>query len=114
MVMLVRPVHPEKAFHSMLVTLFGMVKDLNFFPSGYVCNKVLFLLYNTPSWELYTLLPAETFIAVRLVQYKKAISMVVTLSGTVTLVRLVQPEKAPTLMAVTLFGMVTLVRFVQK
>ena len=36
--------------------------------------------------------------------------MLVTLSGMVTLVRLLQPENAPIPMPVTLSGMVTLVR----
>jgi hypothetical protein len=40
--------------------------------------------------------------------------MVVTLDGMVTLVRLVQPEKALFTMVVTLDGMVTLVRLVQS
>ena len=39
--------------------------------------------------------------------------MLVTLFGIVTLVRDVQPRKAPALMLVTLFGIVTLVRDVQ-
>ena len=40
--------------------------------------------------------------------------MLVTLLGIVTLVRLVQPENAPSPMLVTLLGIVTLVRLVQS
>ena len=40
--------------------------------------------------------------------------MLVTLSGIVTLVRLVQAENAPFPMLVTLSGIVTLVRLVQQ
>ncbi len=39
--------------------------------------------------------------------------MLVTLSGMVTLVRLLQPENAPFPMVVTLLGMVTLVKLLQ-
>ena len=51
---------------------------------------------------------------VRLVQPENASSpMLVTLLGIVTLVRLVQPENASSPMLVTLLGIVTLVRLVQ-
>ena len=90
----VRLVQPRKASSSMSVTLSGIVKE-PFFPHGYTTNLVLALLYNTPSCELYALLPAATFIAVRLVQpLKTKFSMLVTLFGMLTLVRLVQPSKA--------------------
>ena len=95
-----------------LVTPSGMVKA-PVFPAGYCIRVVLFLLYNTPSTELYAVLSAITFIAVRLVQPEKApLSMLVTLFGMVTSVRLVQPEKADCPMLVTLLGMVTLIRLV--
>jgi len=52
---------------------------------------------------------------VRLVQLLKAYSpMLLTLLVMVILVRLVQPEKAPPPMLITLFGMVTLVSFLQR
>jgi len=104
----------------MLVTWFGMVK-LPFLPEGYAIRTDLFLLYSIPSTEVYALLSASTFIAVRAVgdvQYPDVVNLVpekapypmlVTLFGMVTLVRPV-PEKAPSPMLVTLLGMVTLVR----
>jgi hypothetical protein len=50
---------------------------------------------------------------VRLVQLNAPFPMLVTLSGIVTLVRPVQPQNAPFPMLVTLSGIVTLVRPVQ-
>jgi hypothetical protein len=91
MVILVRLVQPQKASYPILVTLFGMVKEAPVFPLGYVCNNVLFLLYNTPSSDEYALLSAATFIARRLLLLKVLCPMLVTLLGMVTLVRLVQP-----------------------
>jgi hypothetical protein len=65
------------------------------------------LLYNTPSCDVYALLSAATFIAVRLEQSEKAkFPMLVTPFGMVTLVRLEQLEKAEFPMLVTPFGMV--------
>jgi len=97
----------------MPVTLLGIVKA-PVFPSGYRTSVVLFLLYNTPSSELYLVLVISTFIAVRLGHLEKApLPMPVTLLGMVMLVRLVQLEKAPLPMPVTLLGMVMLVRLVQ-
>jgi len=88
--MLVRLEQPKKAPYPILVTLLGMLNE-PVFPSGYLNKVVLFLLYNTPSIELYAVLVASTFIVVRLEQ----------------------PEKAPAPMLVTLFGIVTLVRLLQ-
>jgi hypothetical protein len=94
MVMPVRPTLPAKAL-LMAVTLSGMVK-VPVFPFGYSIKAVLFLLYITPSCDEYALLAVVTFIAIRLVHSSKAETpiLVVTLSGMVTLVRLVQPRKA--------------------
>jgi len=109
MATLARLVHWAKAQPSMLVTLSGMVKEALNFPSGYLINVVLVLLYNTPSCELYAVLPESTFIAVRLVQSTKALSsMLATLLGMVMLARPVQFEKALYPMLATLLGIVAL------
>jgi hypothetical protein len=71
----------------MLVTA-GMVKEVFVLPAGYCTKVVLFLLYKIPFSDVYAVLDEPTFIAVRLVQ----------------------PKKAPSTMLVTLFGMVILVR----
>jgi hypothetical protein len=91
MVMPVRLVQPSKALPPMLVTLLGMENKEPVFPAGYVCKAVLFLLYSTPPSELYVVLAASTFIAVRLVQSSKTLNqMFVTLPGMVMPVRPVQ------------------------
>jgi len=52
------------------------------FPLGYVCKKVLSLLYSTPLSEEKKLLPTATFIFSRLSQLPNAsIPILVTLSG---------------------------------
>ena len=91
MVMLVSPAAPLIAEASMLVTLLGMVKETSVFPTRNCIKVVLFLLYNTPFYEVYALFSAATFIAVRLLHLEKALfPMMVTLSDMVMLVRLVQ------------------------
>jgi len=85
-VTLVRLLQLLKAPAPMLVTPLGIVNVLFVFSAGYVCKRVLSMLYNTPSCKLYALLPALTFIVVRLVV----------------------PAKAPSSILVTLFGMYTL------
>jgi len=98
----------------MVVTLFDIVKEVPVFASGYLIIIVLSLLYNTPSCELFSLLPGSTFISVRLVHpLKAAPATKLTLAGMVMLVRLVQPSKVKTSMVVTLFDMVTLARLIQ-
>jgi hypothetical protein len=94
MLTLVRPLQSEKAQSPMLVTLSGMVKA-PVLPPRHRIKTVLSLLYNTPPLELYSVLFKPTFIAVRLLQPRKALLLIlVTLSGMLTLVRLLQPEKA--------------------
>jgi hypothetical protein len=103
-----------KAFSPMLVTIFGIVKEFPVFPDGYVCKRVLLLLYKTPFSEVYALFPELTFIAKILVKAPKALlPMLVTLFGIVTLVRLEQPENALSPMLVILSCIVTLARLEQ-
>jgi hypothetical protein len=95
----------------MLVTLFGMVKEMSVFPSGYIIKVVLLLLYNTPLSVINIVLPESTFIAIRLVQDLKAFCLIIfTLSGIEILLRLVQQAKADLPMLLTLSGIVKLVR----
>jgi hypothetical protein len=52
----------------MLLTLFGMIKEVAVFPAGYAIKVFLSMLYKMPFSEVYALLPEFTFIVVRLLQ----------------------------------------------
>jgi len=113
MVMLVRLVQERKAKSPMLVMLLGMIKA-PVFPPGHLTNVVLFLLYNTPSSELYFVLAESIIIEIRLVHQSKALASISVIPlPMVTLVRLVQSLKASIPMLVTLSGMVMEERLVQ-
>ena len=97
----------------MLVTLFGKI-IIPVILGGTKTIAVFALLYSIPSCELYAVLPASTFIAVRLVQPEKAsFPMLVTLFGIVTPVRFLQLEKAELPILVTLLGIITPIRLSQ-
>ena len=99
----VRWVHPRNASYSMRVTLSGIVTS----PLTPFRIVVPSLFNNKPLADEYCGFPAATEKEVRLVQLENAPhSMFVTLSGIVTLVRLLQSRNASP-MLVTPFGIVT-------
>ena len=109
----VRLLQSKKSLLPMLVTLSGMVYS-PFLPPGYVMISDPPLERRTPSKDLYFELPEVTAIEVRLLQPEKANSlMLMTLSGMVIDVRLSQSPKAFIPMLVTLSGMVIEVRLSQ-
>ena len=105
--MLVRPLQPANALFPISVTLSGIVYSVKSLGAN---------AFNTPSMTKQRLsadanLPLNSF---RLQQpLNTSVSIVVTLSGIVMLVRLRQPENASSLISVTLLPIVTLVRLLQ-
>ena len=85
--MLVSPVQPSKAYSPILVTLLG----ITLFLQPLISELVSFIIKQLFS-ERYMTFPLSTVMFVSSAQLEKAYSpILVTLSGIVTLVRLVQP-----------------------
>ena len=106
--MLFRLLQLLNAERSMLVTLLGIVYEVN--PAGANAINLPSLIKHLPSLDAY--LPLNDF---RLLQpWNASLLISVTLLGIVMLFRLLQPLNAPAPISVTLLPIVMLVRLLQS
>lgn len=103
----VRLLQPENASSPIVITEDGIAKG-PVFPPGQVTKIVLFLLYKTPSAELYSGLSDDTFMDVKLLHESNAsVPIVVTENGIMMEVKPLHPLNVQSPMLVTVEGIVT-------